>query len=97
MELRRGFALAAGETVVVVEDAVTTGRSTRVTMEVARTMGAEVAAVAAILDRSGGPSPFDVPFVRLARLAVPAHRPEECPLCAAGTPAEKPGSRPDPG
>jgi len=95
MELRRGFGLEGGERVVVVEDAVTTGRSTRETMEVARAAGAEVVAVAAILDRSGGASPFDVPFVRLAELAPPTYRPEECPMCAAGSEAEKPGSRPD--
>lgn len=95
MELRRGFGLGAGERVVVVEDAVTTGRSTRETMEVARAAGAEVVAVAAILDRSGGPSPFHVPFVRLAELAAPTYPPKECPMCAAGGKAEKPGSRPD--
>lgn len=96
MELRRGFALGPGERVVVVEDAVTTGRSTRETMEVARAAGAEVVAVAAILDRSVGGNPFDVPFVRLAELSPPTYRPEECPMCAAGGAAEKPGSRPDP-
>jgi len=97
MELRRGFALGPGERVVVVEDAVTTGRSTRETMEVVRAAGAEVVAVAAILDRNGGAGPFDVPFVRLAELSPPTYRPEECPMCAAGGAAEKPGSRPDAG
>jgi orotate phosphoribosyltransferase len=99
MALRRGFALAAGERVAVVEDVVTTGRSTRETIALAEAGGARVVGVGALLDRSGGGedgSPFAVPFVSLARLDLPAWRPEECPRCAAGEPIEKPGSRPDP-
>jgi orotate phosphoribosyltransferase len=91
--LRRGFELAAGERVVVVEDAVTTGGSTREVMELARAAGAEVAAVGTIVDRSGG-SPFDVPFVALAALDLPTWAADECPLCAEGSTAVKPGSRP---
>lgn len=94
MALRRGFRLAPGERVVIVEDAVTTGRSTRETAELARAAGAEVLAVGAILDRSGGAADLGVPFVALARLDLPTHRPQECPLCAAGEPVVKPGSRP---
>jgi orotate phosphoribosyltransferase len=98
MALRRGFALAAGERVAVVEDVVTTGRSTRETIELAEAAGARVAGVGALLDRSGageGASPFAVPFVALARLDLPTWRPEECPRCVAGERVEKPGSRPD--
>jgi orotate phosphoribosyltransferase len=106
LALRRGFALAAGARVAVVEDVVTTGRSTRETIELAEAAGARVAGVGALLDRSGaldrggageGASglPFAVPFVALARLDLPTWRPEECPRCAAGEPVEKPGSRPD--
>lgn len=91
--LRRGFALRPGERVVVVEDVVTTGGSTKEVMEVARAAGGEVRGVAAIVDRSGGESPFDVPFVSLLQLNVPAYPPQQCPLCAQGTPAIKPGSR----
>jgi len=91
--LRRGFSLRPGERVVVVEDVVTTGGSTKEVMEVARAAGAVVAAVASIVDRSGGSAPFDVPFVSLLRLNVPAYPPTHCPLCAEGTPAVKPGSR----
>jgi orotate phosphoribosyltransferase len=92
--------------VAVVEDVVTTGRSTRETIELAEAAGARVAGVGALLDRSGalergagegasGALPFAVPFVALARLDLPTWRPEECPRCAAGEPVEKPGSRPD--
>jgi len=98
MALRRGFALAAGERVAVVEDVVTTGRSTRETIELAEAAGARVVGVGALLDRGGGgegASPFAAPFVALARLDLPTWRPEECPRCAAGEPVEKPGSRPD--
>jgi orotate phosphoribosyltransferase len=94
MALRRGFELAPGERLVIVEDVVTSGRSTRETAELARSAGAQVLAVGAILDRSGGANPFDVPFVALAALDLPAWATEECPLCAEGRPVEKPGSRP---
>jgi len=96
MALRRGFRLAAGESVVVVEDVVTTGRSTRETIAVAADRGARVLAVGAILDRTGAAAPFEVPFVSLAGLDLPSWEPDACPLCAEGTPVEKPGSRPDP-
>lgn len=95
MALRRGFALGVGERVVLVEDAVTTGRSTLETAEVARAAAAEVVAVAAIVDRSGGSRPFgELPFVRLLSLDLPAFDPADCPLCRDGIPAVKPGSRP---
>jgi orotate phosphoribosyltransferase len=94
MALRRGFELAAGERVVIVEDVVTTGRSTRETIELAERRGARVIAVGALLDRSDG-EPFDVLFVALARLALPTWSAADCPLCAAGEPVEKPGSRPN--
>lgn len=95
MELRRGFRLAAGERVVVVEDVVTTGRSTLETAEVARAVGGEVVAVGAIIDRTGGGGgPFEVPFFHLLTLDLPAWPAGECPLCAEGGTAVKPGSRP---
>jgi len=94
MALRRGFHLRPGERLVIVEDVVTSGRSTKETAELARSMGAAVLAVGSILDRSGGGNPFDVPFVALAALTLPTWQPAECPLCAAGKPVEKPGSRP---
>jgi len=91
--LRRGFALKPGERIVVVEDVVTTGGSTKEVMAVARAAGAVVQAVGSIVDRSSGHAPFDVPYVSLLQLNVPAYPPHQCPLCALGTPAVKPGSR----
>lgn len=93
LTLRRGFSLSPSDRVVVVEDVVTTGGSTRETMEVARRAGATVVAAGAIIDRSGGSSTLDVPFHALATLALPTFQPEGCPLCIAGVPVTKPGSR----
>jgi len=108
LTLRRGFSLGAGERVLVVEDVVTTGGSTRETIDLARASGAEVVGAAAIIDRSGGrqaaPSEeggleatgrqgLDVPFHALATVSLPTYSPESCPLCAAGQPVVKPGSR----
>ncbi len=91
--LRRGFRVKPGERTVVVEDVVTTGGSTREVIQVLRAAGAEVAAVACIVDRSGGRAQFDVPLVSLLQLDVPAWPPSECALCRTGVPIEKPGSR----
>jgi orotate phosphoribosyltransferase len=91
--LRRGFSLEPGERVLVVEDVVTTGGSTRETIEVARAAGATVVGAAAIIDRSGGQRNLDVPFHALATVFLPTYQPESCPLCAAGQPVVKPGSR----
>ena len=93
LTLRRGFSLSPGERVLVVEDVVTTGGSTRETIAVARAAGAEVAGAASIIDRSSGQQSLDVPYHALATIALPTYQPEACPLCAAGTPAVKPGSR----
>ena len=93
LTLRRGFTLSSGERVLVVEDVVTTGGSTRETIEVARAAGALVIGAAAIIDRSGGQQRLDVPFHALASVALPTYQPESCPLCAAGLPVTKPGSR----
>ena len=91
--LRRGFSIAPGEKVLVVEDVVTTGGSTQETIDVARTAGATVVGAAAIIDRSGGKQRIDVPFHALATITVPTYEPEQCPLCAEGKPIVKPGSR----
>ena len=92
--LRRGFTLEAGERVLVVEDVLTTGGSTRETMEVARSAGAQVVGAAAIVDRSGGTIDFGVPYKTLITLSLPTYDPLECPLCREGVPVTKPGSRP---
>ena len=93
LTLRRGFTLGPADRLVVVEDVVTTGGSTRETMEVARAHGATVVAAGSIVDRSGGHSSLDVPYHALVTLSLPTWTEAECPLCKEGTPAVKPGSR----
>jgi orotate phosphoribosyltransferase len=93
MTLRRGFSIEPGERVLVVEDVVTTGGSTRETIDVARAAGGKVVAAGAIVDRSGGKQSLDVPFGALATIDLPVYQPESCPLCLAGQPVVKPGSR----
>jgi orotate phosphoribosyltransferase len=93
LTLRRGFALEPGEKVLVVEDVVTTGGSTRETMEVARAAGAVVVGACAVVDRSGGRQGLDVPFHALLPMEVKTYDPLACPLCQAGVPVVKPGSR----
>ncbi len=96
LTLRRGFTFAPGERVLVVEDVVTTGGSTRETIDVARAAGAEVVGAASIIDRSGGRQGTElltVPYQALATVSFPAYQPDVCPLCAAGQPVVKPGSR----
>lgn len=102
--LRRGFSLRQGERVVIVEDVVTTGRSTLETAALATSRGARVVAIGAIIDRTGGGprgpsdpgdhSPFDVPWRALMTLDLPSYPPAECPECRAGSLPQKPGSRP---
>lgn len=91
--LRRGFTLAPDDRVLVVEDVVTTGGSTRETIAVARAAGATVVGACAVVDRSGGQPDLDVPFEALLPMALPTYAPEACPMCAAGSPVVKPGSR----
>lgn len=93
MVLRRGFALKPGEKVVVVEDVVTTGKSTKEVFEVVKAAGAEVAGALSVVDRSEGKSNLGVPYAALWAVSVPAWKPEDCPQCKAGVPAVKPGSR----
>jgi orotate phosphoribosyltransferase len=93
MTLRRGFTLDTGERACVVEDVVTTGGSTRETMAVVTRCGAQVLAVGAIIDRSGGQSDFGLPFAALIKLTIPTYAPPDCPLCQADVPLVKPGSR----
>ena len=93
LTLRRGFTLDPGEKVIVVEDVVTTGGSTRETMAVARDAGAIVVGACAIVDRSGGKQGLDVQFHALLPMDVKTYQPDECPLCKQGIPVVKPGSR----
>jgi orotate phosphoribosyltransferase len=91
--LRRGFSLAPADRVVVIEDVVTTGGSTRETMTVATGAGATVVGGGSIIDRSGGTSGLGVPFHPLVAYALPTYEPTACPLCQTGSPVVKPGSR----
>jgi orotate phosphoribosyltransferase len=93
MTLRRGFSVSPGEKVLVVEDVVTTGGSTRETVEALKTLGANVIAAASIIDRSLGQANVGVRRVALATLNVPSVDPSECDACKRGEPAVKPGSR----
>jgi orotate phosphoribosyltransferase len=93
MTLRRGFSLSPGDRVLVVEDVLTTGGSTRETMQVARAAGGQVVGAASIVNRSGTVPEFDVPCVALLEVALPTYAPEACPLCAQSIPVVKPGSR----
>src|SRR3954465_15799405 len=93
LSLRRGFTLDAADRVLVVEDVMTTGGSTRETIEVATAAGGQVIGTASIVDRSGGTIRFDVPFSSLLDIALPTYEPDKCPLCAQGLPVVKPGSR----
>jgi orotate phosphoribosyltransferase len=93
LTLRRGFSLGPEDRVLVVEDVVTTGGSTRETMQVARAAGARVVGASAIVDRSGGKQELDVPFRALLVRDLPTYEPAQCPLCAQGSPVVKPGSR----
>jgi orotate phosphoribosyltransferase len=93
MTLRRGFKLEAGEPILVVEDVVTTGGSTRETIEAVERAGGKVIGAGSLIDRSGGSVDVGVPRVALLTLEVPTYQPDNCPLCAQGTAAIKPGSR----
>ena len=95
MTLRRGFTIEPGERVIIAEDVVTTGKSTLEVARVLREMGVEVLAVASLIDRTGGNGGLDFPHFALLPVQAATYAPESCPLCAAGVPVVKPGSRPE--
>ena len=92
--LRRGFALEPGSRVLLAEDVVTTGLSSRECMACVTAAGATVAAAACLIDRSGGRADLGVPLVALAELDLPVYAPDRLPPELAARPATKPGSRP---
>ncbi len=94
MSLRRGFSIEPGEKVIVIEDVITTGGSTREVIEVVRELGGIPVAAGSIIDRSGGAADLGIPRVALETLTVPVYEPEQCPMCLKGEPVTKPGSRP---
>jgi orotate phosphoribosyltransferase len=90
--LRRGFTLAAGEPVLIVEDVVTRGGRVLECIEIVRKMGGAVAGVAMLVDRSAGTTRFDVPSVSLLELSFPTYAPDALPPELAALPVQKPGS-----
>lgn len=92
-ELRRGFRLTPGQRVLMMEDVVTTGLSSREAITAIRAAGGEVVAAAALVDRSNGTVDLGVPFHPLIRLDVPSYQPDALPPELAAIPAVKPGSR----
>lgn len=93
MRLRRGFSIASGERVLVVEDVVTTGGSVREVLDVVAEAGGEPVGVGLLVDRSGGKVDFGARTEALLRLEVEAYPPDECPLCRRGVPITARGSR----
>jgi orotate phosphoribosyltransferase len=94
MTLRRGFQLEQGEKILLVEDVITTGRSTQETAVAVDQSGGIPIGVACISNRSGKPHLGDLPLVSLVELDIPTFEPTGCPMCAAGKEIIKPGSRP---
>ena len=93
MTLRRGFEISAGERVLLAEDVTTTGGSVKEVMELLKECGAEIVAVTAVVDRSGGKAQFGVPYFSLFQMEVTNYDPNDCTMCTAGSQAVKPGSR----
>ena len=93
MVLRRGFSIKASEKVLIVEDVVTTGLSTKEVMDVVKAHGGEVVGVCSIIDRSDVKPDYGVRFESLAKIKVDTYKPETCPMCKKGSAAIKPGSR----
>lgn len=93
MTLRRGFTLREAERILVVEDVITTGGSTRECIAALESHGGKAIAAASIIDRSNGTADVGVPRGALVSLDVPSYQTDECPMCAAGIEAVKPGSR----
>jgi len=95
MALRRGFGIGPGQRIVVVEDVVTTGGSTREVIELLESSGGTVVGLASMVNRSGADNPFEPrPYSALMRVVFQTWEPDACPLCRAGEPLVKPGSRP---
>jgi len=93
MTVRRGFTIEPNERILVVEDVITTGGSTRECIAALNQNGGNVVAAASIIDRSGGKADVGVPRISLASIDVASFATDECPMCLAGEAAYKPGSR----
>jgi len=95
MTLRRGFTIEPGERIVIAEDVVTTGKSTNEVARLLTEMGAEILAVVSLIDRTSGKAELSFPNFALLPVTAATYAPDDCPLCRAGIPVVKPGSRPD--
>jgi orotate phosphoribosyltransferase len=93
MTLRRGFHVAPGERVLIVEDVVTTGGSVKEAAAAVESLGGKIVGFGALIDRSGGKAELGLPFHALLTLNAVSWDAAECPLCPSGIPAVKPGSR----
>jgi orotate phosphoribosyltransferase len=95
MVFRRGFTVALGERVLIVEDVVTTGGSVAELVELVRAAQGKVVGIGALIDRTDAESPpaLGVSLRALARIEAPAWLPEQCPLCAEDEPLDDPGGR----
>ena len=93
MVLRRGFAVDPGEKILVVEDVITTGKSTLETVQAIEENGGTPIGVGCIANRSGKDKVGDLPLIALVTLDIPTFDPDACPLCQNDVPIEKPGSR----
>lgn len=93
MRFRRDFTLGEGDSVLVVEDVVTTGASLLEVLEAVREKGAHIVGIAVLVDRSGGKASFPYPFFSLLQMEIPVYTPDECPLCQQSITLQKRGSR----
>ncbi len=93
VSLRRMFSIQPGQRVLIVEDVITTGLSSQEVVDAMQELGANVVGVGALVDRSNGTAKIAVPFKALISKQMNNYDPAECPLCKAGVPLYKPGSR----
>lgn len=91
MTLRRGFNINKGDKILIIEDVITTAKSTKETIEVIKSYGGEVTGIGSIVDRTGDKSGFMIKS--LLQMNPETYMPEECIMCKEGIPSEKPGSR----
>ncbi|NVO32371.1 orotate phosphoribosyltransferase [Hymenobacter sp. P5342] len=95
MSLRRGFTIEPGQQIIIAEDVVTTGKSTNEVARLLTELGGKVLAVASLIDRTSGNAALNFPNFALLPVTAATYAPDDCPLCRAGVPVVKPGSRPE--
>lgn len=92
MVLRRGFKVTSQDKIIVVEDVVTTGKSTKEVMDTISNSGGQIVMICSIFNR-GKEVDFNIPYFYISKIEVNNYQPEDCPLCRQNVPIEKPGSR----